>query len=258
VELDDVVLPTGSKHQLLRLVERFQQSDVVYGSWGFGTGSHGCGVSALFAGPSGTGKTMAASAVANELGLELYRVDLAATISKYIGETEQNLARIFDSAERCGAMLLFDEADALFGKRSEVRDSHDRYANIEVSYLLQRIEQYTGVAVLTSNIKSALDHAFARRLSVIVDFPLPSAAERAEIWRRSLPSSAPTRDLDPTQLARLSVSGGSIRNIALAAAFTAAAAGEPIGPRHVIEAARGEYEKLGRQLSDAETRGWLL
>lgn len=256
VSLDDVVLPPASKTQLNRLAARVVHATQVYEQWDFASLSRSSGVSALFAGPSGTGKTMAAEALASELGLDLYRVDLAATVSKYIGETEQNLAQIFDAAEQCNAMLLFDEADALFGKRTEVRDSHDRYANIEVSYLLQRIEGYTGVAILTSNIKSALDHAFARRLSVVVDFPLPGAVERAEIWRRSLPAAAPTDSLDPERLAGLSVAGGSIQNMALAAAFTAASAHDEIRYHHVLEAARAEYAKLGRQLTDAETRGW--
>jgi SpoVK/Ycf46/Vps4 family AAA+-type ATPase len=225
--------------------------------WGFsGKSPRGLGIAALFAGESGTGKTMAAEVLANELHLELYRIDLSAVVSKYIGETEKNLARLFDAAEDSGAILLFDEADALFGKRSEVRDSHDRYANIEVSYLLQRIESYRGLAILTSNQKAALDRAFQRRLRFVVHFPVPDAAEREAIWRRVFPPETPTRGLDHARLARLHVAGGSIRNIALNAAFLAAEAGAPVGMPHLLQAAHGEAAKLERALTEAETRGW--
>ncbi len=199
---------------------------------------------------------MAAEVLARELNLDLYRIDLSAVVSKYIGETEKNLRRVFDAAEEGGSILLFDEADALFGKRSEVKDSHDRYANIEVGYLLQRMEAYQGLAILTTNMKDTLDSAFLRRLRFIVQFPFPDAAQRAEIWRRIFPRAAPTEGLDMEKLAQLNVSGGNIRNISLNAAFIAANAGEPICMRHIWRAARSEYTKLEKSLTSAETRGW--
>ena len=182
--------------------------------------------------------------LANELRLDLYRIDLSAVVSKYIGETEKNLRRVFDAAEEGGAILLFDEADALFGKRSEVKDSHDRYANIEVSYLLQRMEAYRGLAILTTNLKNALDPAFMRRIRFILQFPFPDAAQRAEIWRRIFPPETPTENLDAAKLARLNVAGGNIRNIALNAAFLAADAGKPVRMSDLLRAAQGEYTKL--------------
>ena len=198
-------------------------------TWGFAAkGARGLGISALFAGESGTGKTMAAEVLANELHLDLYRIDLAAVVSKYIGETEKNLKRVFDAAEDSGAILLFDEADALFGKRSEVKDSHDRYANIEVSYLLQRMEAYRGLAILTTNLKNALDTAFLRRLRFVVQFPFPDARQRELIWRGIFPAATPLDGVDCAKLARLNVAGGNIRNIAMNAAFLAAEAGSPV------------------------------
>jgi SpoVK/Ycf46/Vps4 family AAA+-type ATPase len=194
--------------------------------------------------------------LANELSLDLYRIDLSQVVSKYIGETEKNLRRVFDAAEEGGAILLFDEADALFGKRSEVKDSHDRYANIEVSYLLQRMEDYRGLAILTTNMKSALDTAFLRRIRFIVQFPFPDAAQRAEIWRRIFPRETPTEGLDMNRLARLNVTGGNIRNIALNAAFLAADAGEPVRMCHLLRAARSEYAKLEKPLTESEIGGW--
>jgi SpoVK/Ycf46/Vps4 family AAA+-type ATPase len=199
---------------------------------------------------------MAAEVLANELRLDLYRIDLSSVVSKYIGETEKNLRRVFDAAEEGGAILLFDEADALFGKRSEVKDSHDRYANIEVSYLLQRMEAYRGLAILTSNLKDALDTAFLRRIRFVVQFPFPDAAQRAEIWRRIFPPRTPTQSLDVGKLSRLNVAGGNIRNIALNAAFLAADAGEPVTMRHLLRAVRDEYAKLERPLTGAEIGGW--
>ena len=193
--------------------------------------------------------------LANELRLDLYRIDLSQVVSKYIGETEKNLRRVFDAAEEGGAILLFDEADALFGKRSEVKDSHDRYANIEVSYLLQRMEAYRGLAILTTNMKHALDTAFLRRLRFVVHFPFPDAAQRAEIWRRVFPPHTPTEGLDVRRLAQLNVAGGNIRNIALNAAFLAADAGESVGHPHLLLAARGEYAKLEKPLTEAEMGG---
>jgi SpoVK/Ycf46/Vps4 family AAA+-type ATPase len=235
-----------------------RQRSKVYETWGFTTkGTRGLGISALFAGASGTGKTMAAEVLAGELRLDLYRIDLSQVVSKYIGETEKNLRRVFDAAEEGSAILLFDEADALFGKRSEVKDSHDRYANIEVSYLLQRMEAYRGLAVLTTNMKNALDQAFLRRIRFVVQFPFPDAAQRAEIWRRIFPADTPTEDLKVDKLARLNVSGGNIRNIALNAAFLAADAGEPVGMAHLLRAARGEYSKLEKPLTEPEIGGWV-
>jgi len=254
----DLVLPARQLTMLREIVAHVRQRPTVYEQWGFGAEStRGLGISALFAGVSGTGKTMAAEVLANELRLDLYQIDLSAVVSKYIGETEENLRRVFDAAEEGGALLLFDEADALFGKRTEVKDSHDRYANIEVGYLLQRMESYRGVAVLTSNLKGALDTAFLRRLRFIVDFPFPDAAQRAEIWRQVFPAKAPVADLDPAKLARLNASGGTIRNVALHAAFLAAEAGQAVGMAHVLAAARTEYGKLERPLTDAETAGWV-
>ncbi|MGE5217819.1 MAG: ATP-binding protein [Chloroflexota bacterium] len=254
---DDLVLPSAQKQVLREIAIHVRQRGKVYEEWGFAAASARClGISALFAGPSGTGKTMAGEVLANELQLDLYRIDLSQVVNKYIGETEKNLRRVFDAADAGGAILLFDEADALFGKRSEVKDSHDRYANIEVSYLLQRMEAYRGLAILTTNLKSALDTAFLRRLRFVVQFSFPDAAQRAEIWRRVFPPQTPTEALDFGQLARLAVSGGAIRNIALSAAFLAAEAGEAVGMRHLLQAAKHECQKLERPLNEAEIGGW--
>ena len=200
---------------------------------------------------------MSAEVLARALELDLYRIDLSAVVSKYIGETEKNLRRIFDAADSGGVILLFDEADALFGKRSEVKDSHDRYANIEVSYLLQRMESYRGLAILTTNMRSALDVAFLRRIRFIVQFPFPDAGQRAEIWRKVFPRDTPTHDLNVERLAQLSVAGGSIRNVALNAAFLAADSNQPVQMSHVLSAARSEYAKLEKALTDAEVAGWV-
>ena len=254
---EDLVLPELQTQMLREVTLHVRERLTVYERWGFAArSSRGLGVTALFAGPSGTGKTMAAEVLAAELDLDLYRIDLSRVVSKYIGETEKNLSRIFDAAEEGGAILLFDEADALFGKRSEVKDSHDRYANIEVSYLLQRMEAYRGLAILTTNLKSSLDDAFLRRLRFVITFPFPSVIQRAHIWRRIFPVEAPTRGLDVDKLARLNVAGGNIRNIALGAAFLAAGDGEAVGMEHVLRAARSEYAKLERPHTDAEIRGW--
>ncbi len=199
---------------------------------------------------------MAAEVLARELRLDLYRIDLSAVVSKYIGETEKNLRRVFDAAEAGGAILLFDEADALFGKRGEVKDSHDRYANIEVSYLLGRMEAYRGLAILTTDLKDALDAAFLRRIRFIVQFPFPGQAEREAIWRGIYPAPTPTEGLDSARLAQLNVAGGDIRNIALKAAFLAADAGEPVRMAHLLRATRHEYTKLERPLTGAEIGGW--
>ncbi|GAP49010.1 ATP-binding protein [Streptomyces azureus] len=255
---NDLVLHERQTSVLREIVAHVRQRPTVHQEWGFaGTLRRGLGVTALFAGGSGTGKTLAAEVMANELGLDLFIVDLSQVVSKYIGETEKNLRRVFDAAERGGALLLFDEADALFGKRSEVKDSHDRYANLEVSYLLMRMEAYRGLAILTTNMKKALDNAFLRRIRFVVDFPFPAEHERAEIWRRVLPPQAPVKDIAPELLAQLTVAGGSIRNIALSGAFLAAEEGDRLQMRHMLAAARTEYLKLERSLTPAEVRGWV-
>ncbi len=255
---NDLVLPPMQQQILREIAVHVRQRLTVYETWGFASkGARGLGISALFAGLSGTGKTMAAEVLANELRLELYRIDLSSVVSKYIGETEKNLRRVFDAAEQGGAILLFDEADALFGKRSEVKDSHDRYANIEVSYLLQRMEAYRGLAILTTNLKNALDTAFMRRLRFIVQFPFPDAAQRAEIWQRIFPANTPTEGLDGSKLARLNIAGGNIRNIALYAAFLAAEAKEPVKMSHLLRAAQVEFVKFEKSLTEAEVRGWV-
>jgi ATPase family associated with various cellular activities (AAA)/Winged helix domain, variant len=254
----DLVLPERQLRILREIVAHVRQRGRVYQEWGFEQVLRkGLGVTALFAGGSGTGKTLAAEVMAKELGLDLFIIDLSQVVSKYIGETEKNLRKVFDAAERGGALLLFDEADALFGKRSEVKDSHDRYANLEVSYLLMRMEAYRGLAILTTNMKKALDPAFMRRIRFVIDFPFPGVPERAEIWRRVLPARAPMKDIDPQLLAQLTVAGGSIRNIALSGAFLAAEEGEQLQMRHMLAAARTEYLKLERSLTPSEVHGWV-
>jgi hypothetical protein len=255
---EDLVLPEKQTAMLKQVALHVRQRAKVYQTWGFASkGSRGLGISAVFAGPSGTGKTMAAEVLANDLRLDLYRIDLSQVVSKYIGETEKNLRRVFDAAEAGASILLFDEADALFGKRSEVKDSHDRYANIEVSYLLQRMETYRGLAILTTNRKSALDQAFLRRIRFAVEFPFPDGEQRAEIWRRIFPQATPVDCLRIDRLARLNAAGGHIRNIALGAAFLAADAGEPVRMSHLLCAAHTEFAKMERPLTDAEVVGWV-
>ena len=254
---DSLVLPEAQLAVLRQIAAHLRQRFKVQEEWGFAAqGSRGLGLATLFAGESGTGKTLAAEVLAHTLNLDLYRIDLSAVVSKYIGETEKNLRKVFDAAEDCGAILLFDEADALFGKRTEVKDSHDRHANIEVSYLLQRMEAYHGLAVLTTNLKSSLDTAFLRRLRFVVQFPFPDQEQRLALWQRAFPAATPTRDLDLDKLSRLSMTGGSIRNIAINAAFLAADGGEPVGMNHLQQAAHTEASKRERPLADAETRGW--
>ena len=265
--LDEVVLPDTARRMLDALVSQVRGRAQVHHGWGFDAkGVRGSGTAAVFAGPSGTGKTMAAEALANALQLDLFRIDLSAVVSKYIGETEENLRKVFDAAEGGGAVLLFDEADALFGKRTEVRDSHDRHANIEVSYLLQRMEAYRGLAILTTNMRKAIDDAFLRRVQFIIDFPFPDAPQRERIWATIFPKRAPLGRLELGKLARLAVAGGNIRSIARNAAYLAADDGAgrvhpnygaSIEMRHVLAAARIEYAKLGRSLPPAEIRGWL-
>ena len=254
---DDLVLPAAQLAMLHDLVASVRFRPRVYDDWGFAAKDwRGLGVTALFSGVSGTGKTLAAEVVANDLRLDLYRIDLSGVVSKYIGETEKNLRRVFDAAEESGSILLFDEADALFGKRSDVKDSHDRYANIEVSYLLQRMEVYRGVAILTTNARESLDNAFLRRIRFAVQFPFPGPEERREIWRRIFPEALPTANLSVEKLARLNVAGGNIRNIAINAAFGAARDSSAVTMAHILAAARGEYLKIEKTLPGAEVEAW--
>ena len=229
---------------------------MVYQQWGFeGKQSLGKGLNVLLAGPSGTGKTMAAGIMAGELGLDLYKIDLSTVVSKFIGETEKNLSRVFAEAETSNAILFFDEADALFGKRTEVRDAHDRYANIEVSYLLQRMEEYDGVVLLATNMRKNMDEAFVRRMHFMLEFPMPSEDDRRRIWQQVWPDDAPrSEDLDLDAVAcRFELSGGNIRNVALAAAFLAADdGGGPIAMTHLLRAIRREYQKMGKVVAEQE------
>jgi hypothetical protein len=252
---DDLVLPPAELALLRLVAARARRRSTVYDDWGFRRKlGRGLGLSVLFVGESGTGKTLAAEVLASDLRLDLYRIDLSAVVSKYIGETEKNLRRLFDAAEDGGAILFFDEADALFGKRGEVKESHDRYANIEVNYLLQRIEAYQGLAVLATNMKAALDPAFLRRLRSVVRFPFPGPVERRAIWSRAFPPGVPRGELDWDRLARFDLTGGSIQNIALDAAFLAAEAGVPVAMAHMLAAASAEYRKLERPVDDADFR----
>jgi SpoVK/Ycf46/Vps4 family AAA+-type ATPase len=250
---DDIVLPEDVLAQLREIAAQVANRAQVYDRWGFSRQlGRGRGITALFGGPSGTGKTMAAEILASELELDLYRVDLAGLMDKYVGETEKNLRAVFDAAERSGSILFFDEADALFGKRTEVKDSHDRYANIEVNYLLQRMEDYRGLAILATNRKAVLDRAFLRRLRFLVDFSFPDATSRRRIWEKVFPHDAELGKLDLAGLARLELSGGHIKTIAVNAAFLAAAEHVPIAMPHVMHAARREYAKLDRSTSKTE------
>ena len=251
---DDVVLPPDQFEQLIELVARVRHRGHVLERWGFGDKTaKGHGIAALLSGPPGTGKTMVAGLIAQELGLDLYQVDLSKVVSKYIGETEKQLGALFDAAETGQAIILFDEADALFAKRSEVKSSNDRYANLEVNYLLQRLEQFTGVCLLTTNHETAIDEAFRRRLALHVRFPLPDEPQRAELWRALMPRAAEVSgDIDPARLAEAFVmSGGYIKNAVLRAAYRAADEGTPIAMRHLWRAARAEYESMGKVAYEA-------
>jgi hypothetical protein len=251
----DLVLPERQLALLQSISSYLRHRDLVLQEWGYErTVARTQGLKAMFAGESGTGKTMAAQVLANELGLELYRVDLATVVSKYIGETEKNLDRIFAAAEGSNAILFFDEADALFGKRSGVSDAHDRYANIEVAYLLQKMEGYVGAVILATNFRSNIDDAFLRRLDFVIDFPFPEAGDRRRIWQLLLPEQAPVADdVDLDFLAtRFKLSGGGIRNCSLAAAFIAAEEGGAIGMEHLVRAVALEYGKLGRLTLEAD------
>ena len=245
---DQLVLPADSTAQLHEFVQQVRHRLRVMHDWGFGRLGSGQGIVALFAGPSGTGKTLAAEVVAGDLGLDLYRVDLSAVVSKYIGETEKNLDRVFSDAHEAGALLFFDECDALFGKRSDVKDAHDRYANLETGFLLQRLEQHEGAVVLATNFRSNVDDAFTRRLSFAVEFPFPGEAQRLALWKGMFPAQSPLGDdVDFAFLARqFRLAGGNIRNAALAAAYLAAGDGQQITMPHVVRSLKREYQKLGR------------
>ncbi|MGD2087591.1 MAG: ATP-binding protein [Candidatus Aminicenantes bacterium] len=250
---DEIVLPRETTDLLHRIAHQVRQRSKVYDTWGFRKKmNRGLGISALFTGESGTGKTMAAEVIANELRLNLFRIDLSGVVSKYIGETEKNLRQLFDAAEAGGAILFFDEADALFGKRSEVKDSHDRYANIEVNYLLQRMETYNGLAILATNMKSALDQAFVRRLRFIVNFPFPGLNERKMILEKAFPAEVPKANLDYHRLARLNLAGGSIHNIAINAAFMAAQEGVPVTMPLLLSAAKAEFRKMEMPIKEKD------
>lgn len=254
----DIVLPSEALDQLKEICARVAHHKRVLSDWGFARKlSLGKGVNALFAGPSGTGKTMAAEIIAYELGLDLYKINLSGVVSKYIGETEKNLDRVFAAAENANAILLFDEADALFGKRSEVRDSHDRYANLEISYLLQKMEEYEGLAILATNLRQNLDEAFVRRLAFAIHFPFPEQSSRLGIWAAIWPQEAPLADdVDLDFLSRqFKLSGGNIKNIALASAFLAAHDGEVVTMAHMLHATRREYQKMGKTLTETELNG---
>ena len=252
---DDLILPDDTLDQIRALVARVRHAPTVLGRWGFDAKlPHGAGMAAMFTGPPGTGKTMVAGLIARDLGLELYVVDLSQVVSKWIGETEKQLGRIFDAAEAGHALILFDEADALFAKRTEVKGATERYANLEVNYLLTRIEAFSGVAVLTTNLDTSIDPALRRRLAATVAFWPPELPERTRLWQSMLSTAAPmAADIDVAVLARdfPALAGGHIRNAAVAAAFLAAAAGEPIGQEHLLRAARAEYRSLGRVLDEA-------
>jgi SpoVK/Ycf46/Vps4 family AAA+-type ATPase len=250
----DIVLPREKLRQLREVCNAVEYRSLVYDEWGFDKKlSLGKGLSLLFTGPSGTGKTMAAQILAGELGLDLYKIDLSTVISKYIGETEKNLARIFAEAVTSNAVLFFDEADALFGKRSEVRDSHDRYANIEINYLLQKMEEHEGTVILATNLRKNMDEAFVRRIQFTIEFPFPHADQRLAIWEKTMPTAMPRKDLDLELMARrFELAGGSIRNIVLTAAFLGAEDGGCVTMEHLLRATRQEYQKMGKVVTQAE------
>lgn len=251
----DIVLPDDQTRQLREIASHVKYKQTVMGKWGFGKKfSLGFSVTALFAGPSGTGKTMAAEVIAKELSLELYKIDLSSVISKYIGETEKNLQRIFTAASDSNAILFFDEADALFGKRSEVKDAHDRYANIEIAYLLQKMEEYSGIVIMATNLKKNMDEAFVRRIRFIIDFPLPDEKQREKIWRNMFPHQVPiSPNVNLSELARkMKITGGNIKNISLRAAYLAAENDEIVKMDDLILASKYELKKMGNLYVDAD------
>ncbi|HKQ69129.1 MAG TPA: ATP-binding protein, partial [Polyangiaceae bacterium] len=252
---EDLIVPPQAATQLAEICAQMRHRRRVYEDWGFGRlAASGRGLCALFYGPSGVGKTLGADVIAHELGLDAYRIDLSSIVNKYIGETEKNLGRLFEEAETANAMLFFDEADALFGKRTEVKDAHDRYANIETNYLLQRMEDFDGLVILASNLRKNIDDGFFRRMHFAVEFTLPDVAHRYRIWRHHLPRAAPIAEgVDLDFLAtRFAIPGGSIRNIVLNAAFLAAEDSDSIHMQHLMRATRREYEKLGRPCTAGE------
>ncbi len=257
---DDLILPEAAKNTLREMIVQVKHRSLVYEKWGFGSKSgRGFGISSVFAGPSGTGKTMGAEVIAKELNLDLYRVDLSSITSKYIGETEKNLGKLFDAADASGVILLFDEGESLFGKRSEVKDSKDRNANQQVNYLLQRLEAYRGLAIITTNIADSIDVAFLRRLRFIVTFPFPGPKERMRIWKSVFPKGILDIE-DPKdfrKLARLQVAGGLIKSIAMRSAFMAAEEGSKVKMTHLLRAAESEYTKLGQTLVPSEVYDWV-
>jgi SpoVK/Ycf46/Vps4 family AAA+-type ATPase len=251
--MDDLVLDKKNKKQLCQIVEMFTHKHIVYNEWGFDKKlSLGKGISALFYGSPGTGKTLSSDIIAHEVGMDLYKIDISTIISKYIGETEKNLAQIFREAETSNAILFFDEADAIFGKRTEVKDSHDRYANIEVSYLLQKIDEYNGIVIMATNYAGNIDEAFNRRINFIINFPFPDENSRYHIWNSIFPKETPlVNNLNFKLLAeRLELSGGHIKNIALQAAFYASQTTGKVDMGHIIEASKNEFAKIGHLWRD--------
>ena len=256
LSLEDIVLPVHEKDLLKTIIIQSQYRDKVYREWGFEEKSRkqGLGITVLFAGPSGTGKTMAAEILSNELNLNMLKIDLSQVVSKYIGETEKNLDKIFESANKGGAVLFFDEADALFGKRTEIKDSHDRYANLEISFLLQRMESYNGLAILSTNMLDAIDNAFLRRIKLIVNFRHPSKEYRLEIWKKTFPKNTPLGigNLDFEALSELNITGGNIRNICINASFFAAHDDLPVNKEHIKKAIQIEFSKIGQTLTKTD------
>lgn len=250
----DIILPEDTKEQLREIVGQIKYKELVYSNWGFGNKfSMGKGLNILFSGPSGTGKTMAVEVIASETGLDIYKIDLSCVVSKYIGETEKNLRNIFKEAETCNAILFFDEADAIFGKRSEIKDSHDRYANAEVNYLLQRVEEYEGIVILASNFKKNIDEAFMRRINYALEFPAPDEECRKIIWENSFPKETPLgENIDYEFLGKFKITGGNIKNIVVSAAFLAASDDGGVQMRHLVRAAKREFQKMGKLCTQSE------
>ncbi len=251
-------MPDDKKELLREICNYVKHYATVYETWGFDKHNRGKGLNVLFSGPSGTGKTMAAEILSGELYLDLYKIDLSMVVSKYIGETEKNLNRIFKDAEESNVVLFFDEADAMFGKRSEVKDAHDRYANIEINYLLQKMEEHEGIVILATNMQKNIDEAFLRRMNFIVEFPFPSEEYRLAIWKRVFPAQMPLdKKIDYEFLSKLQISGGSIKNIGLTAAFLAAESSSIVKMLYIVKAARREFEKIGKVYGKEEFGKYL-